>query len=153
MANSLISEYLKKLVQEEIIPTLDTVPGVDFNQYFDLIESRFANPEVRDTVSRLRQDASNRLPKFILPIIQANLQQGNDCKGLALVIALWCRLCAAGGDPNSGIVIEDQPSAFLQMNDIFGTLGDKEVFVQHFLNWLKMLWDEGTSSTLKQYLY
>ncbi len=167
MANKSISQYLKKLVEEEIIPTLDDVPGVDFNEYAALIESRFANPEVRDTVPRLCQDASNRLPKFILPIIQANLQQGRDCKGLALVIALWCRYCAEGADPDSGIVIQDQqaqrlikqsllakedPSAFLQMNDIFGTLSKQDIFYQHFSTWLKMLWDVGTPGTLRQYL-
>ncbi|GAB2698064.1 mannitol dehydrogenase family protein [Aliiglaciecola aliphaticivorans] len=167
MANKLISNYLKKLVIEEIIPTLNDVPGVNFNQYFSLIESRFSNPEVRDTVPRLCQDASNRLPKFILPIIQANLSQGNDCKGLALVIALWCRLCAKAADPQSSITLQDQqakrlinqailakdnPSIFLQMHDIFGTLGDQDVFVQHFSNWLNLLWDVGTSSTLKHYL-
>lgn len=167
MANSLISSYLRKLVKEEIIPTLDAVPGVDFNEYAALIESRFANPEVRDTVPRLCQDASNRLPKFILPIISANLEQGRDCKGLALVVALWCRLCAEGADPKSAVEIQDQqaerlikqsllakddPSVFLQMNDIFGTLGKEGIFVQHFSTWLKMLWDVGASSTLKQYL-
>ncbi|MDO6695630.1 mannitol dehydrogenase family protein [Aliiglaciecola sp. 3_MG-2023] len=167
MANKLISNYLKKLVIEEIIPTLNDVPGVNFNQYFSLIESRFSNPEVRDTVPRLCQDASNRLPKFILPIIQANLSQGNDCKGLALVIALWCRLCAKAADPQSSITLQDQqanrlinrailakdnPSIFLQMHDIFGTLADQDIFVQHFSNWLNLLWDVGTSSTLKHYL-
>ncbi|MBU2876508.1 mannitol dehydrogenase family protein [Aliiglaciecola lipolytica] len=167
MANPLIGQYLKKLVSEEIIPTLNPVPGVDFNQYFSLIESRFSNPEVKDTVPRLCQDASNRLPKFILPIIQANLSQGNDCKGLALVIALWCRLCAQGGDPDSPITIQDQqanrlinqailakdnPSIFLQMHDIFGTLGSQDTFIRDFSNWLNMLWDVGTSNTLKHYL-
>lgn len=167
MANDLIAKYLKKLVTEEIIPTLEKVPGVDFAEYFALIESRFANPEVRDTVPRLCQDASNRLPKFILPIISANLEQGRDCKGLALVVALWCRLCAAGGDADNVIELDDQQaprlikqsilakeqaSVFLQMNDIFGTLSDNKIFVDHFTTWLDMLWDQGPASTLNQYL-
>jgi len=166
MANTLISDYLKKLVKEEIIPTLDPVPGVVFSEYAALIESRFANPEVKDTIPRLCQDASNRLPKFILPIIQANLKQQRDCKGLALVIALWCRLCAAGADPDSDIVIQDQradelmkhaqlakdkPYVFLQMNDIFGDLGKEKVFVENFSLWLNMLWQKGTFETLKHY--
>ena len=60
MADPLISKYLKKLVSEEIIPTLAPVPGVSFDDYFAIIEARFANPEIRDTVPRLCQDASNR---------------------------------------------------------------------------------------------
>lgn len=167
MANTQINQYLKKLVKEEIIPTLEPVPSVDFDEYSALIESRFANPEVKDTVPRLCQDASNRLPKFILPIIQANLQQEKDCKGLALVLALWCRLCAAGADQNSGIVIQDQqadrlikqailakenPYKFLQMNDIFGDLGKEDIFVEHFSDWLNMLWQEGVSVALAHYV-
>ena len=158
---------MKKLVTQEIIPTLPQVPGVDFDDYFAVIESRFANPEVCDTVPRLCQDASNRLPKFILPTIVANLEQGRDCAGLALVVALWCRLCAEGDVPNSKISIDDpqakrlikqasmakvEPAIFLQMTDIFGTLSSNNVFVKHFTSILDMLWVSGTEKTLEWYL-
>lgn len=167
MANQQIRQYLKKLTSEEIIPTLDAVPGVKFSEYAALIESRFSNPEVKDTIPRLCQDASNRLPKFILPIIQANLAHGKDCKGLALVLALWCRLCAAANDVYSGIVLQDQkatelmaqallaknkPDVFLQMKDIFGDLAEHAGFVEHFSQWLDMLWQKGTAETLQYYI-
>ncbi len=167
MSNELIANYLKKLVTEEIIPSLPTVPGVDFEDYFAIIESRFANPEVRDTVPRLCQDASNRLPKFILPTIVANLEQGRDCKGLALVVALWCRLCYESSIADSGFTMndpqaerlikyaqlaKDEPSAFLQMNDIFGILSHQPVFINHFTFWLDKLWHLETQSTLEFYL-
>lgn len=167
MANKTISNYLKKLVTTEIIPTLDKVPGVEFTEYFTLIESRFGNPEVRDTVPRLCQDASNRLPKFILPIIAANLQQGRDCRGLALVVALWCRLCAEGSDTVDGIVLDDRQaprlikhailakenaSAFLEMNDIFGHLSENKRFREHFSRWLTLLWKHEVARTLEHYL-
>jgi len=167
MADPLISKYLKKLVSEEIIPTLSPVPGVSFDDYFSIIESRFANPEIRDTVPRLCQDASNRLPKFILPIIAANIKNNKDCKGLALVVALWCRLCFEGGNTASNFTLDDPQSArlitqaklakedasiFLQMNDIFGDLSDDVNFSKNFSLWLEMLWDVGTLATLKHYL-
>jgi mannitol 2-dehydrogenase len=167
MANPLIGQYLKKLVSEEVIPTLPAVPGVDFDEYFSIIISRFSNPEVRDMVPRLCQDGSNRLPKFILPIISANLEQGKDCKGLALVVALWCRLCYESSNPNNDFQLDDpqakrlikhaqlakeDASAFLQMNDIFGMLSDNDIFTQHFTSWLEMLWDIDTKATLEHYL-
>lgn len=172
MANSLIRQYLRKLVSEEIIPTLPAVPSVDFDQYFSIIESRFSNPEVRDTVPRLCQDASNRLPKFILPIISSNLEQGRDCKGLALVVALWCCLCYQSAVENSAVtrselplddpqadrlikqaqLAKKDPSVFLQMNDIFGILSDNKVFTKHFTFWLDMLLEVDTQSTLEHYL-
>lgn len=167
MADPLIGKYLKKLVSEEIIPTLSPVPGVSFDEYFSIIEARFANPEIRDTVPRLCQDASNRLPKFILPIIAANIADGKDCKGLALVVALWCRLCFEGGNADSNFTLNDpqaarlitqatlakgDPSVFLQMHDIFGHLGNEVSFIKNFTFWLEMLWDVGTLATLERYL-
>lgn len=165
--NDLIRPYLRKLTEKEIIPTLEAVPGVNLRDYAALIESRFANPEVKDTVSRLCQDASNRLPKFIMPIIRSNIQHNRSCKGLALVIALWCRLCAASADPKSGVELQDQhadilkqkallaknvPNEFLQINDIFGEIGKDATFRKHFSTWLAMLWDNGTSDTLKHFI-
>lgn len=167
MANSLIKPYLKKLVTEEIIPSLPAVPGVDLQEYFSIIETRFSNPEVRDTVPRLCQDASNRLPKFILPIIAANLQQGRDCKGLALVVALWCRLCYESSKTDNELQLDDPQASrlikqaqlaqedaaiFLQMNDIFGILSANETFTNHFTFWLEMLSNSDTKSTLEYYV-
>lgn len=174
LAHPIISHYLKKLVSEEIIPSIPPVPGVDLHDYFALIESRFANPEVRDTVPRLCQDASNRLPKFILPIIAENLKNGNSCKGLALVVALWCRLCAEGEEKHEedtnksthfplvdaqaqrliehSLLAKQDPLVFLRMTDIFGELSSHVLFSQHFTTWLHMLWQSGVKLTLTEYL-
>lgn len=174
LANPIISHYLKKLVSEEIIPSIPPVPGVNLHDYFALIESRFANPEVRDTVPRLCQDASNRLPKFILPIISANLQNGRSCTGLALVVALWCRLCAEGEEKNEegmnndthfplidaqakrliehALQAKKDPLAFLRMTDIFGELSTHTIFAQHFTMWLHRLWQSDVKSTLMEYI-
>lgn len=167
MANDLIAQYLTKLESEDIIPSLPPVPGVNFIDYLALIKSRFANPEVRDTVLRLCQDGSNRLPKFILPIINANIKSAQSYKGLALVVALWCRLCAESADQNSAFSLDDiqakrlmshailaknEPSIFLEMTDIFGDLGENAEFVELFTVWVNALWQHGVAATLKQYI-
>ncbi len=167
MSNTLIKSYFKKLVTEEVIATLPEVPGVDVNEYISIIETRFSNPEVRDTVARLCQDASNRLPKFIFPIIAANIEQGKDCKGLALVVALWCHLCYVSSDPANDLILDDpqatrlmkqarlahnEPTEFLQMNDIFGIISTNKNFSTHFSFWLNMLGDSDTKSTLTYYI-
>ncbi|MBO1255666.1 mannitol dehydrogenase family protein [Alteromonas sp. 5E99-2] len=166
MNTPLIRAYFKKLVTEEIIATLPAVPGVNFDDYISIIETRFSNPEVRDTVSRLCQDASNRLPKFIFPIITANLEHGKGCKGLALVVALWSHLCFISSDNTSGIVLDDpqadrlmkqarlaksDPAVFLQMKDVFGVISDSDIFKQHFTFWSTMLGKSDPQNTLKYY--
>ena len=140
MADPLVRGFLAKLEREEIIPTVPPVPGVDLDDYFELIERRFANPKIGDTIRRLCLDGSNRQPKFILPSIADRLTAGEGIDGLALESALWCRYCS--GTTDSGAVIEpndpnwdrlqaprkaakDDPAAWLAMADIYGDVGNR----------------------------
>lgn len=167
MDNPLIRQYLSKVAAEDIIPSLPKVAGVDFNEYFALIESRFSNPEIADTIARLCCDSSNRLPKFILPTISANLADGKSIKGLTLVIALWCRFCVASTDPTNQLVLQDeqaqvlveqallakeQPSEFLKLEAIFGELASNSEFIAVFTSALNALWQDGVQNTLQTYV-
>ncbi|MEC7691758.1 MAG: mannitol dehydrogenase family protein [Pseudomonadota bacterium] len=167
MLHPLVRDYVRKMVIDEAIPTLNPVPGTDFNDYLDLIESRFANPEIGDTVARLCTDPSNRLPKFILPITQANVDSEGSITGTSLVIALWCRYCAYTADAANNTVLNDEqasrlqklaleaknmPEAFLGMDDVFGPLGKHPRFVAAFSHWLNKLWTEGTKACLEAYI-
>ena len=106
MEHALIGPFLAKVEAEEIVPTVLPVPGVDIPDYFELIQSRFANPKIADTNARLAFDGSSRQPKFILPPARDQLAAGRSVAGLALVSALWCRHCA--GTSDSGEVIDRQ---------------------------------------------
>jgi len=167
MGDTAVTAYLKKFVTQEVIPTLQPVPGVDFNNYFQLIVERFSNAEVGDTVPRLCVDSSNRLPKFILPIIVANLDLNKNCPGLTLVIAFWCFYCiCAAKNVDSRITLVDEqaerlkryalrsendPAAFLEMEDIFGQLGNHSVFVAQFTKSLEVVLNCGVRKTLENY--
>src|SRR5690606_4795769 len=135
--------------------------------YYRLIERRFSNPKIGDTVRRLCLDGSNRQPKFIIPTIADRLKAGKDAAGLALESALWCRYCF--GTTDSGAVIEpndpngermqatsakakDDPSAWLAMEDIYGEVGRSAAFAEAFGKALKALWKDGTRATLARYL-
>ena len=91
------------------------MPGVDLGDYFALIERRFANPKIGDTVRRLCLDGSNRQPKFIVPTIADRLERGLDVTGLALDSALWCRYCAGATD--SGAAIEPNDPNWDRLQD------------------------------------
>jgi mannitol 2-dehydrogenase len=167
MAAPLISAFLAKLEREEIVPIVPPVPGVVLEDYVRLIERRFANPKIGDTIPRLCLDGSNRQPKFILPSIADRLAKGLPLVGLPLVSALWCRYLAGTSDsgrvitPNDdnwarlnplALAAKDDPDAFLAMRDIFGTLPDDPRFREPFAWWLKMLWADGAKATLTYYL-
>src|SRR5690606_14604911 len=84
MQNDLVRGFLSKIEKDEIIPTVPPVPGTNIDDYFALIERRFSNPTIGDTVRRLCLDGSNRQPKFIIPTIADRLKAGKTIDGLAL---------------------------------------------------------------------
>ena len=167
MENELVRGFLRKVEHDEIIPCVPPVPDTDLDDYYALIERRFANPKIGDTVARLALDGSNRQPKFILPSTADRLKAGRSVTGLALVSALWCRYCAGTSDsgreiePNdasharlkeAALAARQDPNAFLALGDIFGEVGRSPVFREAFAGHLASLWENGTQETLRRYL-
>jgi mannitol 2-dehydrogenase len=166
MEHPLVSGFLAKLEREEIIPAVPPVPDTDLEAYCRLIERRFSNPKIGDTIRRLCLDGSNRQPKFIIPTILDRLNQGQPVNGLALVSALWCRYCAGTTESGAEIAPNDpawdrlqaqalaakaDPLAWLAMEDIYGEVGRSPVFREVFGRLLRRLWDEGTATVVKDY--
>jgi mannitol 2-dehydrogenase len=167
MAEPLVRDFLAKVEQEEIIPVVPPVPDTDLGEYFQLIERRFSNPKIGDTVTRLCFDGSNRQPKFILPSVADRLETGQSVAGLALVSALWARFCYGATDSGKPIAPNDpswdrlqatakqartDPRAWLGMTDIFGDIGSNPAYVAAFSRALEALWANGTRDTLTRYL-
>jgi len=167
MENPLIRAFLAKLENEEIIPVVPPVPDTSLKDYFKLIEHRFLNPKIADTIPRLAQDGSNRQPKFILPSTADRLARGEDVVGLSLVSALWCRYFAGTSDSGglipfndasaerlheAALKAKDDPMAFLVFDDIFGKVASSDLFRKRFAHAVKTLWEKGTRETLQLYL-
>ncbi len=167
MENPLVRAFLAKVEQDEVIPCVAPVPDTNLQDYYALIERRFANPKIGDTVRRLCLDGSNRQPKFIVPTIADRLSAGLSIAGLALESALWCRYCAgttdsgqviAANDPSwerlneTALAAKTNPKAWLQMADIYGDVGSNPMFQKAFASALNDLWTNGTKATLEAYL-
>ena len=167
MLHPLIKGFLDKIEKQEIIPTVPSVPGTDLQAYYALISARFANPKIGDTIRRLCLDGTNRQPKFIIPTLRDRIASRGTIDGLAIVSALWCRYCY--GETESGTVIEpndpswsvlkqtateakDNPEKWLAMEDVYGTLGENEIFRATFSKYLNALWAHGTEKVLQQYI-
>src|SRR3984893_9493932 len=95
----LFARFLLDYMTAEAIPTLRPVPGVDLLRYANQLIERFSNPEVRDTVARLCANASDCVPKFLLPVIRQQLAVGGAVTLSAAVVAAWAR-DAEGTDEN-----------------------------------------------------
>jgi mannitol 2-dehydrogenase len=167
MENPLVRGFLEKVEREEIIPVVPPVPDTRLDDYYRLIETRFANPKIGDTITRLCLDGSNRQPKFILPSVADRLKANRPVTGLALVSALWARYCygetdsgkpIGPNDPNwdrltaQARLAKDDPKAWLAMGDIFGPIADDPIYVEAFTTALHSLYALGTKETLTRYL-
>jgi mannitol 2-dehydrogenase len=166
MAHPAIRNFFGKVERDEIAPTVAPVPGKTPAAYVDLIEARFSNPRIFDTTRRVAFDGSARHTGFVLPILRDQLAAGRSVSGLALVEALWARMCA--GTREDGSIIEandpiwaelnaaaleakEQATAWLDQSNIYGNLRDAEPFRDAFCHWLTMIWDQGCIAAMNEY--
>jgi mannitol 2-dehydrogenase len=167
MAHPLILGLFRKIEIEEIVPHVAAVPGMTPQGYVDLIERRFANPEIRDTTRRVAFDGSSRHTGFLHPIIRDALAKDAPVEGLTLVEALWARMCAGTREDGSEIAPNDpawdnlvavaksakvHPGAWLEQRQFYGDLGQDTRFAESFAYWLGLIWSEGTEAALHTYL-
>lgn len=167
MEHPTIGPFLDALERNEVIPTVPAVPDTSLPKYWELIAKRFSNPTINDTISRICFDGASRQPKFIVPVARDGLKKGCKVDGLALVSAMWCRYCQ--GVTESGEVIgpndpqwdrlqavaknaAEDPSAWLQMADVYGEVGQDPVFVEAFSKALKSIESDGVEAAMKQYV-
>jgi mannitol 2-dehydrogenase len=145
-SDPVIAEYLRAYMDREATPTLDPLPGVDLDAYKDQLIERFANPYVRDTLGRLATDASDRIPKWLVPVIFERRDAGERSPLSASIVAGWARYaerCVAGDplpfrDRQEDAVraavarMADDPLGFLRNPDWFGDLADDTGFADDF---------------------
>ncbi|MEQ8657897.1 MAG: mannitol dehydrogenase family protein [Hyphomicrobiales bacterium] len=166
MADPAIRGFFEKVQIEEILPIVQSVPGMSPRQYLDLITQRFANPSIKDTTRRVAFDGSARHTGFVLPTVRDAMQAGADVMGLALVEALWARMCFGTREDGSTIEANDpnwadlnaaarasktNPMAWLQQSTIYGDLAQATPFTTAFAHWLPLIWQEGAEAAIEMY--
>ncbi len=167
MADPLLAAFFRKVEAEEILPHVRTVPDISPRDYLRLIETRFSNPAIRDTTRRVAFDGAARHAGFILPVLRDALAAGGPVSGLALVEALWARMCAGTREDGSGIApndpkwetlrstavqARDAPDAWLALSQVYGDLAGAAAFADAFADWLRLIWSEGCAQALRAYL-
>lgn len=167
MGDPLFQTFIARMMDEEVTPLLAPVPGVDLTEYKHTLIERFANPKIRDQVLRLCQDASARMPKFLLPSIVEARAIGQPNRLLTLAVAGWFRFLSGVDEEGTPIPIDDQlvgtlqplalqgredPRPLLSVRSLFGELGEQPAFVDALSEALRLLHAEGARATLARYL-
>ena len=161
----LFARFLLEYMDSEATPTLLPVPGIDLPDYKRTLIERFANPGVRDTVARLCFGSSDRIPKWLLPVIRENLESGAPIRLSAATVASWARYAEGVDEQGEPIDVQDQlaetlvplaksqlenPLAFIQNTAVFGDLAKHDRFVEAYLWALDSLHRDGARETLEQ---
>ncbi len=165
-SDPLFTGFLLGYMNDEATPTLQPVPGVDLEDYKQKLIERFANPEIKDTLARLCAESSDRIPKWLLPVVRAELDAGGPVTRSALVVAAWARYAEGVDEEGEPIEIVDNRKqalmeraaqqgsdklAFLRDPDLFGDLVDDERFTKEYLAALDSLHERGARATLESW--
>jgi mannitol 2-dehydrogenase len=159
----LLAEFLREYMDSEATPTLKPVPGIDLPDYKRTLIERFANPGVKDTITRLCFGSSDRIPKWVLPVIRENLKTGAPVRMSAATVASWARYAEGVDEKGEPIDVQDQladtlvplaqsqhdnPTAFIENTEVFGDLASEPRFVEAYLWALESLHRDGARATL-----
>jgi mannitol 2-dehydrogenase len=111
--------------------------------------------------------SSDRIPKWLLPVIRANLASGGPVRLSAATVASWARYAEGVDEEGQPIDVQDQladtlvplarsqhkqPTAFIENTDVFGDLAAQPRFVEAYLWALDSLHREGARATLETLL-
>jgi mannitol 2-dehydrogenase len=164
----LFAEFLLKYMDSEATPTLLPVPGIDLPEFKQTAIDRFANPGVRDTIVRLCFGSSDRIPKWLLPVIRENLRTGAPIRLSAATVASWARYAEGVDEQGEPIDVQDQladslvppaksqlenPTAFIENAALFGDLAKEPRFVDAYLWALNSLHEVGARATLENLVH
>ncbi|OFJ55661.1 mannitol dehydrogenase family protein [Mycolicibacterium grossiae] len=161
----LFARFLRRYMDEEGTPTLLPVPGIDLPEYKQTLIERFANPGVRDTIVRLCFASSDRIPKWLLPVIRENLRTGAPIAMATATVASWARYAEGVDEEGEPIDVQDPladtlvpiaqrqreaPLAFVENTDVFGDLAQQPRFAEEYLATLESLHANGSRATLER---
>lgn len=136
--------FLLGYMHEEAVPTLPPAPGIDVYDYCDQLIIRFGSAAIADTLARQVTDGSDRIPKFLLPVVADQLLHRRPITRSALALAAWSLFVDGATDTPpidrrlSGLTAaaaaeRHDPGAFLDYSPVFGSLGDDPVLRTAFV--------------------
>lgn len=85
-----INAVFRSYCFKEVMPTLDTIDAVSYPDYVQQLVRRFGNPMINDSTTRIISGSTDKLPKFVLPIICDQLQRKiPHIQFGVLILAAW----------------------------------------------------------------
>lgn len=160
-----VAAFTRRYLEQEAVPTLLPVPGVSVPDYIDTLFERFSNRYIADPLARLAEDASDRMPKFVIPTIRENLAAGRSASLGIAICAAWALGMQGIASDSSPVRVQDKAwerieglvcaqgkgdlTAFLHDRRIFGELEENEEFVEEFARYLSEIEIKGPRAVMQ----
>ena len=84
-----LAAFVRKLMTEDILPSVVAPSGLDLRQYVDTILKRFRNPEIRHPLAQIAWDGSQKLPLRLFATIADGIAVGRPIDRLCIPVAAW----------------------------------------------------------------
>jgi fructuronate reductase len=107
MADPAFTPFLRVLWNEDSVPTIPTVPGMDLSGYTAELVTRFSNPGIRHRLLQIAMDGSQKLPQRLLQPALDRLHQGAIPRHITLVVAVWMRFLQRRDEQGRAYEISD----------------------------------------------
>jgi len=156
VSHSLFARYLRLFMDTEVTPVLDPVAGINVEEYKDILFERFANPNIKDNLSRICLESSSKISTFLIPTLLENLAKNGEIECATLVLVAWCYYSDKRTNQNGeALVINDamaselhqaakqteaNPLAFLEIQSIFAELNAYPKFVEEYKKQIEVLY-------------
>jgi mannitol 2-dehydrogenase len=133
VAIPVVREYLRQFLATEAIPTLPAIPDHPPADYAATVLARFANSGTRDQIARLCVDGTSKFPSFLIPTVEAQVENTGPIGCATLALAAWSRYLAttppaqrapdAHGERAAELAERSlaEPLAFLELDEVFTT--------------------------------
>lgn len=157
VAHPVFASFVRRFMDTEATPVLSPVAGINLDEYKNTLIARFANPFIKDSLTRICSQSASKISTFLVPTIKENVEQKGQTECAALVIAAWCyysyyRATQQGTaleviDDHAEILqsvaggSESQARAFIGLSDIFGNLAKEPAFADPYLQYVSSLFN------------
>ena len=99
--------FMRRLMADEVVPTLTVPMGVDVAAYQRALLTRFGNPALPHRTQQIAMDGSQKLPQRLLGTVRDNLNAGRRIDMLALAVAGWMRYVSGRDEAGHAIKVSD----------------------------------------------
>ena len=100
-ADERLGGFLSTVLETELAPTLDDVPGIDVNGYRAELLERFANPRMAHRLEQIAAGGARKLPMRLLAPARELLAAGREPAGICLAVAAWLRWLPSLSEPDA----------------------------------------------------